>query len=87
VANWSDDPDDPVVLSRAAADQRILVTLDKDFGQLIELENQQHSGLVRLREQRPAYQVEAFRLLIGRHPEEIEGRVVIVSRLNIRFRN
>jgi predicted nuclease of predicted toxin-antitoxin system len=60
VADWEDDPDDSEVLRRSAGDKRILVTLDKDFGRLVEVERLAHSGVIRLREQRPSYQVETI---------------------------
>ena len=43
------DPGDRTLLEWAASEQRILVTMDKDYGQFIFAENAPHSGLVRLR--------------------------------------
>lgn len=45
---WGPDPGDRVLLERAAADERILVTLDTDFGELVYVEEMPHAGLVRL---------------------------------------
>ncbi len=42
------DPGDEAILKRAHAEQRVLVTLDKDFGTLAILHNQPHCGIVRL---------------------------------------
>jgi predicted nuclease of predicted toxin-antitoxin system len=42
------DPGDENILRRALDEQRILLTLDKDFGALAILHNQSHCGIVRL---------------------------------------
>lgn len=46
--DWERDPGDREILRRAHAEQRVLVTLDKDFGELAIIQNQLHSGIVRL---------------------------------------
>ncbi len=45
---WSDDPGDHIILARAKAEDRVLVTLDKDFGELIFAEDLPHCGVIRL---------------------------------------
>jgi len=42
------DPGDRVILEWAAAEGRILVTMDKHFGELVFARNAPHCGLVRL---------------------------------------
>lgn len=42
------DPGDRELLSRAAAEERILITIDTDFGELIFLHDMPHAGLIRL---------------------------------------
>ena len=46
--NWDADPGDDTILSYALNDDRILVTLDKDFGELAIFRGQPHYGIVRL---------------------------------------
>jgi predicted nuclease of predicted toxin-antitoxin system len=43
-----DDPGDEALLSAANAEDRILVTLDKDFGELAVVRGQPHRGIIRL---------------------------------------
>ena len=45
---WSEDPGDEEILARAHRESRVLVTLDKDFGELAIVRDQEHSGIVRL---------------------------------------
>lgn len=48
VGSWNEDPGDEEILARAYRENRILITLDKDFGELAIVRNQPHSGIVRL---------------------------------------
>ncbi len=48
VGDWERDPGDEEILGRAHEDGRILVTLDKDFGELAVVRGMPHSGIVRL---------------------------------------
>lgn len=55
---WAEDPGDDEILARAANDARVLVTLDKDFGELAIVHDRPHAGIVslvnlRAREQGP----------------------------------
>ncbi len=45
---WEEDPGDDEMLARAYRDGRILITLDKDFGELAVVHGQSHAGIVRL---------------------------------------
>jgi predicted nuclease of predicted toxin-antitoxin system len=46
--DWLEDPGDEEILSRAYREERVLVTLDKDFGELAVVHQLPHSGIVRL---------------------------------------
>ncbi len=48
VGDWEEDPGDASILEYALGTDRILVTLDKDFGELAVLHQQPHSGIIRL---------------------------------------
>lgn len=45
---WTEDPGDEEILDRAHGEGRILVTLDKDFGELAVAQGCPHCGIVRL---------------------------------------
>ena len=45
---WPADPGDEEILARALAEGRVLVTLDKDFGELAVVRELPHAGIVRL---------------------------------------
>ncbi|MGH8503627.1 MAG: DUF5615 family PIN-like protein [Gammaproteobacteria bacterium] len=46
--DWQTDPGDEEILAYAVRGSRILVTLDKDFGELAIVRGQPHCGIVRL---------------------------------------
>jgi predicted nuclease of predicted toxin-antitoxin system len=46
--DWPSDPGDEEILGQAAAESRVLVTLDKDFGELVVHQGRAHCGIVRL---------------------------------------
>ncbi len=46
--DWPRDPGDDEILRRAAAESRILATIDKDFGELVIVQEMVHVGLIRL---------------------------------------
>ncbi len=45
---WPEDPGDEEILARAHRDGRVLVTLDRDFGELAVAQKAPHAGIVRL---------------------------------------
>jgi predicted nuclease of predicted toxin-antitoxin system len=45
---WPEDPGDERILERASTEGRVLVTLDRDFGELAVLHRRGHAGIVRL---------------------------------------
>jgi predicted nuclease of predicted toxin-antitoxin system len=46
--DWSADPGDEEILEAARRDSCILITLDKDFGELAVAFGRKHAGIVRL---------------------------------------
>ncbi|HWW60416.1 MAG TPA: DUF5615 family PIN-like protein [Thermoanaerobaculia bacterium] len=48
VDEWERDPGDAAILSACADERRVLVTLDKDFGELAIKHRLPHSGIIRI---------------------------------------
>ena len=85
--DWQADPGDEEILETAHRERRILVTLDKDFGELAVVRGQPHSGIVRLvgfaaREQAPA----CDQVLVSHGGELSRGGLATVSAGQLRFR-
>jgi predicted nuclease of predicted toxin-antitoxin system len=74
------DPGDRALLEWAAAETRILVTIDTDFGELIYLENIPHAGLIRLPDV-PAHERQLIiQDLLTRHEAELRNAAIITVR-------
>ncbi len=48
VADWPSDPGDAAILAHAASNRQVVLTLDKDFGELAVVRQHPHSGIIRL---------------------------------------
>jgi predicted nuclease of predicted toxin-antitoxin system len=88
--DWPADPGDAEILRQATAAQAVLVTLDKDFGELAIVRRLRHTGVIRIvgfaaREQGPA----CVAALTQYGAELTAGALVTVerSRTRIRYRD
>jgi predicted nuclease of predicted toxin-antitoxin system len=85
--DWKEDPGDDEILRRAHADGRILVTLDKDFGELAIVYGQPHSGIVRLVNLPARQQGNFCAHVLNTYGQELqEGAIVTVDRNRVRIR-
>jgi len=48
IGEWPEDPGDRAILAYAFSEKRVLVTLDKDFGEIAILWGEPHYGILRL---------------------------------------
>ena len=79
---------DEALLALAYEEARVLVTEDKDFGELVFLRRQPHPCIVRLVELRVTEKVEAMRYLIERHGDAMrEGAIIVVTGTRVRIRS
>ena len=86
--SWGKDPGDAAILATAYSEQRILVTLDKDFGELAILKGLPHSGIVRLSGFRVMQMANAVHhILLTYGPELAAGAIVTADPERIRIRN
>src|SRR5437588_8819101 len=73
------DPGDRVLLEGAAQESRVLITIDTDFGQLVFLEGQSHSGLIRLPDVPSSERVAIIKDLLERFQKELESHAIITG--------
>ena len=74
------DPGDRALLELAALENRVLVTMDKDFGQLIYLHEVSHAGLIRLPDVRMSQRIEMIEELVSRYGQALEERAIVTIR-------
>jgi predicted nuclease of predicted toxin-antitoxin system len=87
VGDWPEDPGDEEILSRALIERRVLITLDKDFGELAVLKGQPHCGILRLVDLGAHEQVEVCLHVIEHLGSElVAGSLVTATRERVRVR-
>lgn len=85
--SWERDPGDVAILAAAHSAQRILITLDKDFGELAILKGLPHSGIIRLTGFRAAQMASAIHHVATIYEQELAaGAIVTVEPERIRIR-
>jgi predicted nuclease of predicted toxin-antitoxin system len=84
---WPQDPGDSAILAAAYSERRILITLDKDFGELAIVKGLPHSGIVRLTGFRTAQMAIAIHYVVTRYQHELlAGAIITVDPERIRIR-
>lgn len=87
VGNWSTDPGDDEILAHAAENAQVLVTLDKDFGELAVALGARHAGIIRLVDFRYLEQGPVCARVIGQYEADLmRGAIVTVERGRMRVR-
>ena len=74
------DPGDRVLLERAVSESRILITMDKDFGELIHLHGISHAGLIRLPDVRMSERIALAEHVIHNHCQALEEQAMLTIR-------
>jgi predicted nuclease of predicted toxin-antitoxin system len=84
---WEHDPGDEEILARAYQERRVLVTLDKDFGELAVVRGQPHAGIIRLVGIAARQQGRVCNVVIERYgPLLAAGAIVTVEPTRVRVR-
>ena len=80
--------DDKDILERAVLENRIVVTNDKDFGELIYRSGWEHRGIIllRLRNERAANKIRMMEIVLTRVGERLQHHYVVVTEMGIRVR-
>lgn len=79
--------EDEVIIRKAYAEDWILITNDKDFGEKVYRERRPHNGIVflRLDDERSANKIETLRKLLESYANQIPGSFVVVTESRVRF--
>lgn len=78
---------DILILQRALFENRIIITSDKDFGDLVFHKKAQHAGiiLIRLQNSTPKNKIKILSNLLIRYIDQLANNFIVVSELNIRI--
>ena len=77
--DWVEDPGDDQILAHAHGEGRVLVTLDKDFGELAIVQGKPHSGIVRLVDFRARDQASVCLRVLSLHGSELLGGAIVTA--------
>jgi predicted nuclease of predicted toxin-antitoxin system len=88
IGNALPDPGDAAIIQIAFAHERVLITLDKDFGELAIVYGHPHRGIVRLVDI-PGRQQGAYcaRLLATYGDELLQGAILTATASRVRIRS
>jgi len=78
---------DEALLALAKEEERVLITEDKDFGELVFSRGLAHPSIVRLCGMTPAERIDAMQALIEHHAQSMrDGAIIVVARDRMRIR-
>lgn len=78
---------DNEVLAKALSENWILITNDKDFGEMVFRERRNHHGVVfmRLDDERATNKIEVLHQLLNSYAEKLSEEFVVVTETKVRF--
>ncbi|MGB9182044.1 MAG: DUF5615 family PIN-like protein [Pyrinomonadaceae bacterium] len=78
---------DDDVIQKAYAENRILITNDKDFGEKVYRERRPHRGVIflRLEDERAANKIKTLQRLLESYSDLLDDRFVVVTETRVRF--
>ena len=74
------DPGDRALLELAASENRVLITIDTDFGELVYLHDLPHAGMVRLPDVPAERRIALMAAVIDRQGQALEERAIVTVR-------
>jgi predicted nuclease of predicted toxin-antitoxin system len=78
---------DDAILQKAFDENWVLITNDRDFGEMVFRERRQHRGVVLLRldDERTANKIETLRRLLETYADRVADRFLVVTETRIRI--
>ena len=74
------DPGDSALLALAASENRVVITIDTDFGELIYHHHAPHAGLIRLPDVPAEQRIALVSDVIARYGQDLENHSVVTIR-------
>lgn len=87
IGDLDEDPGDEMIIAKAFQEKRVLITLDKDFGELAIVKGAPHYGIIRIvgysaREQGPA-----CLKVLSKYADELKsGAIITLEKGRVRIR-
>jgi predicted nuclease of predicted toxin-antitoxin system len=79
--------EDELIIQKASAENWILITNDKDFGEKVYKERRHHRGVVflRLEDERASNKIETLLRLLESYADRLADQFVVVTETRVRF--
>lgn len=79
--------DDDEIITKAFAENWILITNDKDFGEKVHREQRPHKGIIllRLENERSGNKINTLQRLLETYSEQLSNNFIVVTETQIRF--
>ena len=74
------------ILRLAMSENRIVITIDKDFGDLVFNQGYDHCGVIRLEDDIPKHKVAQVQILLENYASFLENSFVVIKGGKIRIR-
>ena len=89
VAETMSQAEDDTILNKAVDEKRILITNDKDFGELIFRRGYSHHGvlLLRLQDDSAANRVRVVKAVLDQYGDLLKMKFLVVSERQVRIRH
>ncbi len=88
VGDWEADPGDEEILAIAYRESRILITLDKDFGEMTIVRGLPHAGILRLVNLVTTQQSQVCLQVLSRYGDELSAAAIVTAELGrVRIRS
>jgi predicted nuclease of predicted toxin-antitoxin system len=80
--------DDETVLKKVIEEEWVLITNDKDFGEMVYRQGLLHHGIIlmRLADERPANKIKTLEKLLTQFTNQIHDSFVVVTESNVRIK-
>jgi len=79
IGDWDEDPGDQEILLAAHRENRVLITLDKDFGELVLRHHLPHAGIVRLVNQSVKQQASMCLQILEQYSEDLQAGAIVTA--------
>lgn len=73
------DPGDEAIMARAYAEARVLITFDKDYGELAVVQKKPHSGIIRLIDMTARQQIQVCSQVLGIYGAELLSGAIVTA--------
>lgn len=79
---------DNEILYRAVQEQRVVITNDKDFGDMVYRDQREHAGIIllRLADDSTATKIRVLTAVLAEHVDKLADHFVVATEQNVRIR-